>query len=165
MSSHQWLTELHIKQARLYALRLIAFSGSVFPCEWGDQWAEAIVPDLLEFGFHARKVNEFCGLNDSHFPSINELTNVNAKGDPGNWEVNYRKALNALLHVKSFTIGHAHAEHRKIYLNSTANLITTYITVETDKFAESTISLSGLAHCFLTHVISKIKSSGRELNF
>ena len=165
MNSHQWLTEMHIKMARSRALRLVAFSGSVFPGEWGASWNEVIVPDLLEFGLHARKVNEFCGLMDENFSSINKKVVQISEGDPGGWEDSYRNALNALMHMKSFVIGHAHADHRRIFLQSESNLIATYIKVETDKYPEITVSIFGLAECFLNQVISKVKDKHPNLRF
>lgn len=165
MNSHRRLTEIHITQARLRALRLVSFASSVFPEEWSDSWNEVIVPDLLEFGFHARKVNEFCELMNENFPSINKkIVNI-SEGDPGNWEENYRNALNALMHMKSFVMGHAHADHRKIFINATSNLIATYIKVATDKFPEVTISIFGLAECFLNQVIPKIRKKDPGLRF
>lgn len=165
MNSHRRLTEIHITQARLRALRLVAFASSVFPGEWSDSWNEVIVPDLLEFGFHARKVNEFCELMNENFPSINKkIVNI-SEGDPGNWEENYHNALNALMHMKSFVISHAHADHRKIFINATSNLIATYIKVATDKFPEVTISIFGLAECFLNQVIPKVREKDPGLRF
>lgn len=165
MSSADRLTEIHIVQARLRALRLVAFTGAVFPGEWGAQWNEAIVPDLLEFGFHARKVNEFCGLMDEDFGSIDvKIVNISA-GDPGNWESNYRNALNALMHMQTFSIGHAHADHRRIFLASEANLIATYIKVSTDRYPEVTISLFGLVDCFLNRVLHKVRERHPRLRF
>ena len=105
MTNADRLVEIHIVQARLRALRLVAFTGAVFPGEWSDQWNEAIVPDLLEFGFHARKVNEFCNLMEVDFPPIDTKVVKMSEGDPGNWERSYRNALNALMHMKTFTIG------------------------------------------------------------
>lgn len=165
MNSHRRLTEIHITQARLRALRLLAFTGSVFPGEWSYSWNEILVPDLLEFGFHARKVNEFCGLMNENFPSINKkIVNI-SEGDPGNWEESYRNALNALMHMKSFVMGHAHADHRIIFSSATSNLIATYIKVETDKFPEVTISIFGLAECFLNYVIPKAREKDPNLRF
>ncbi len=163
MSSRKRLTEIHIEHAKSCALRLIAFTGAVFPGEWRNSWSEVVVPDLLEFGFHARKVNEFCGLMNEDFPSINERIVKISEGDPGSWEENYRHALNAILHMKSFVLGHAHADHRKIFLKAESNLITTYIKVETDKFPEVTISIFGLANCFLNNVIPKIREKDPSL--
>lgn len=165
MNSHRRLTEIHITQARLRALRLMAFASSVFPGEWSNSWNEVIVPDLLEFGFHARKVNEFCELMNENFPSINKkIVNI-SEGDPGNWEESYRNALNALMHMKSFVMGHTHADHRKIFINATSNLIATYIKVATDKFPEVTISIFGLAECFLNKVIPKVREKDPGLRF
>ena len=165
MNSHRRLTEIHIEQARSRALRLVAFTGSVFPGEWSHNWNEVIIPDLLEFGFHARKVNELCGLMDENFPSINKNIVKISEGDPGNWEESYRNALNALMHVKSFVMGHAHADHRKTFINATSNLIATYIKVETNKFPEVTISIFGLAECFLNCVIPKAREKDPSLRF
>ena len=165
MSNTTRLVEIHIVQARLRALRLVAFTGSVFPGEWGEQWNEAIVPDLLEFGFHARKVNEFCNLMEESFRPIDTKIVQISEGDPGNWEKNYRNALNALMHMKSFTIGHAHADHRRIFLAAKSNLIATYIKVSTDRFPEVTISIFGLVDCFLSQVIPRVRERQPQLRF
>lgn len=159
MDSSQRITEIHVAQARLRALRLFAFTSSVFPGEWSNSWNEVIVPDLLEFGFHARKVNEFCSLKSDEFPSIDKRIIKISQGDPGGWEGSYRNALNALMHMKSFTMGHAHADHRIIFANSSANLMATYIKVSADRFPEATISIYGLVDCFLSYVIPKIKNA------
>lgn len=165
MDSRRRLTEIHIEQARSRALRLVAFTGAVFPGEWSNNWSEVIVPDLLEFGFHARKVNEFCGLMNENFPSIDKKILKISEGDPGGWEESYRNALNALMHMKSFVIGYAHADHRKIFLAAESNLITTYIKVETDKFPMVTISIFGLVNCFLNYVIPKVRDNDPSLRF
>jgi hypothetical protein len=164
-SNQTRLVEIHLRQARLRALRLLAFTGSVFPGEWSVQWTEMLVPDLLEFGFHARKVSEFCDLLDESLPDIDGLIIRISEGDPGNWEKNYRKALNALMHMRSFTVGHAHADHRKIFTTSQANLMVTYIKVSTNKHSEATISIFGLVNCFLNGVIPLIRQRFKELRF
>ena len=165
MNSADRLTEIHIIQATLRAFRLVAFTGAVFPGEWVAKWNEAILPDLLEFGFHARKVNEFCDLLDEDFGSIDvKVVNI-SEGDPGNWETNYRNALNALMHMQTFSIGHAHADHRRIFLASEANLIATYIKVSTDRYPAVTISLFGLVDCFLNRVLHKVREKHPRLRF
>jgi len=165
MTGTNRLAEIHIEQARLRAMRLVAFTGSVFPGEWSPQWNEMIVPDLLEFGFHARKVSEFCGLLEEEFPSVATKIVKISEGDPGLWENSYRKALNALMHMQTFVIGHAHADHRKIFLNASSNLIATYIRVSTDKYPEVTISIFGITECFLNHVIPRIREKHPCLRF
>lgn len=164
-SNQTRLVEIHLEQARLRALRLLASTGSVFPGEWSVQWTEMLVPDLLEFGFHARKVSEFCGLLDESSPDIDGLIIRISEGDPGNWEKSYRKALNALMHMRSFTVGHAYADHRKIFTASQANLMVTYIKVSTDKCPEATISIFGLVNCFLNSVIPLVRQHFKELRF
>ncbi len=165
MNSRQRLTEIHIVQGRLRALRLVAFTSSVFPGEWSDEWNEMIVPDLLEFGYHARKVNEFCGLMGERFPSIDKKIIAISEGDPGNWEGSYRNALNALMHMQNFAIGYAHADHRQTFINAESNLIATYVKVSTDKFPETTISIFGLTECFLNYVIPKVREKYPNLRF
>ncbi|AQT59009.1 hypothetical protein [Cellvibrio sp. PSBB023] len=166
MNSHQRLTEIHLIKAREKALRLFACTSSVIPGEWSSVWNEMIVPDLLEFAFHARKVNEFCKLMNSTFPSIDVKLVTITSGDPGMWESNYIHALNAVMHMQGFSIGQAHADHRKIFINYEANLITTYIKVSTDKFPEEkTISIYGLVECFLFYVIPKVKDKNPNLRF
>lgn len=121
--------------------------------------------DLLEFGFHARKVSEFCGLLDEPFPPSDGLIVRISEGDPGNWEKSYRSALNALMHMRSFTVGHAHADHRVIFTASRANLMVTYVKVSTGKYPEATISIFGLVNCFLNSVIPLVRRRFEGLRF
>ncbi len=102
---------------------------------------------------------------NENFPSINKKIVKISEDDPGGWEESYRNALNALMHMKSFVIGHAHADHRKVFLAAESNLITTYIKVETDKFPMVTISIFGLVDCFLNYVIPKARDSDQSLRF
>ncbi len=166
MTTEIRLAEIHVVQARTRALRLVAFTGSVFPGEWAPVWNEILVPDLLEFGFHARKVNEFCGFMNEEFPPINGTVVSLSEGDPGAWEKSYRNALNALMHMQTFVVGHAHADHRKIFLKAESNLMATYVKVSTDKFPQvTTISIFGLAECFLSQVIPRVKERLPTLRF
>jgi hypothetical protein len=165
MSNTTRLIAIHIAQARLRALRLVAFTGAVFPGEWSEQWNETLVPDLLEFGFHARKVNEFCNLLNEQFRPIDTLVVKISEGDPGNWQHNYQHALNALMHMTTFTIGHVHADHRRVFANASSNLIATYIKASTDKFPEVTISIFGLVECFLNQVIPTVRQRNPDLHF
>ena len=159
------LAEIHISESRKYALRLFAFTSAVFPSEWSDVWNEIITTDLLEFAFHARKVNDLCELQKELFPSIDNLIVKISENDPGNWEKNYQFALNAFIHINSFTIGHVHADHRLIFEKSQANLQATYVKIKTDKYPEKTISICGLVYCFLNNVIPALKSKFPELRF
>lgn len=163
--SSQRLTEIHIKQARSKALHLFAFTSTVFPGEWTPVWGELVTPYLLEFGFHARKVNEFCNLGGETFPPIDSKLVKISEGDPGNWQPNYHYALNALMHMQSLVLGYAHADHRKIFLKSKANLSALYVKISTDQYPEVTISVYGLVDCFLSHVIPKIRQIYPEIRF
>lgn len=161
----QKLTEIHVQEARRYALRLFAFVSTVFPSEWGPAWNELIAPDLLEFAFHARKVNELCKLQSEKFPDINILMVNISENDPGGWESNYQFGLNAFVHMQSFVLGHSHADHRHIFEKSEANLQATYVKIRTDKFPEKTISIFGLVFCFLNNVIPILKQRFPALVF
>lgn len=161
----QKLVEIHISEAKKHALQLFAFTSAVFPAEWSSSWNEVVTFSLLEFSFHARKVNELCEFKNEAFPSINQLMVKISENDPGNWETNYHFALNAFIHIKSFIIGQAHADHRVIFPSSSANLQTTYVKIETDKHPEKTISICGLVFCFLNHVIPLLRSKYPDLKF
>lgn len=162
----QRLVEIHIQEARKDALQLMAFSGAVFPEEWSNSWNEIVTSSLLNFAYHARKVNEMCGFNGDDFSNISNMLMVKiSENDPGNWQKDYQYALNAFIHIKSFVIGNTHADHRKIFTSSSANLMATYVKIETDRFVEQTISICGLAFCFLTEVIPMIKKRFPELQF
>lgn len=162
---NQRVLEIHIEKARDYALRLFAFTSTTFPEEWSRQWNEIITPDLIEFAFHARKVNEICRFNQNNFPNINSLIVKISANDPGNWEVNYQYALNAFVHMDSFVIGQSHSDHRVIFQKAKSNLITTYVKIKTDQRPEKTISIFGLAFCFLNSVIPLIREKYPDIKF
>ena len=157
MTVERRLAEMHIEAARSKALRVFAFSGAVFPGEWNSIYTEEVVKDLLEFGFHARRVTQIAALDDHQFPSIHRLLVQLSEGDPGDWVENYHWALNRLMHVRSLILGHCHADHRKTFLASKANLIPSYVRIETDQREMATISLYGLVDCFLASVIPEIR--------
>jgi hypothetical protein len=156
VSEHR-LAELHIVRAREEALYIFAFTGAVYPVEWKHSYTETIVSRLFDFAFHARRVTQLCSLRDVDFGSIRALPVKISEGDPGNWEDNYHFALNRLAHAAEFTLGSAHADHRKLFLASEANLMPIYAKIRTDQHEEASISLFGLAFCFLTRVIPEIK--------
>lgn len=126
---------------------------------------EEIVPDLFEFAFHARRVNQICELHDFNSSSIKLLQVVVGEGDPGDWETKYEYALNRLVHVESFTFGSVHADHRKVFENSRANLLPLYLRVSTDCFEVASISIFGLVFCFLTEIIPEIRRRHPHLRF
>ncbi|WP_353163422.1 hypothetical protein [Salinisphaera shabanensis] len=159
------LTEIHITQARSKALHLFAFTSTVLPSEWTPVWNELVLPYLVEFGFHARKVNEFCGFGDEVFPPIDSMLVKITEGDPGDWQHCYQYALNALMHANSLVLGYAHADHRQIFKNSKANINILYVQATTDRFPKVSISVYGLVDCFLNQVIPKIKKERLGLNF
>lgn len=159
------LTELHIIAAKDRALRLFAFTSTVYPKEWGTPFTELAILDLLEFAYHARRVNQLCGIDCTQFPSAYRLLVKISENDPGDWESSYHSALNRILHAKTFIFGTVHSDHRKLFLASEANLIPLYVKISTDKLETATISLYGIADCFLTSVISEIKKKYPDFQF
>ncbi|MFM1665350.1 hypothetical protein [Aeromonas salmonicida] len=162
---NQRLAEIHISEARKHALQLFAFTGSVFPSEWSSPWNEVITNSLIEFSFHARKVNELCDFRKDNFNNINNLIVSISSNNPGNWETDYHNALNAFMHIKSYVIGNVQVMHRIIFPRSSACLQSTYVIISTDRHAEKTISICGLVFCFLNEVIPKIKEKHQEIKF
>lgn len=156
MTDMRRLGELHIQSARLRALRLHAYTTAVFPGEWIDCVNEDATTDLLEFGYHAYRINELCDLKTYKFRPIDGLAVNISEGDPGNWLAEYQKALNALRHAQSYTFGNAHADHRTLFVEST-NLMPMYVKIATDQRDEKTISILGITHCFLNEVIPLVK--------
>jgi hypothetical protein len=151
------LGELHVAEAKKYALRICSFAAAVFPAEWGKEIVEDCTLTVLLFAYHARRVNDLAGLAEQEFGSVDCLIVRIDEGDPGQWETNYQFALNALHHASGFAFGWSQSGHRQIYLQSSANLIPTYVRVETDRFAAKTISLIGVANCFLSEVIELLR--------
>lgn len=158
MDGMKRLGELHVAEARDRALRLVAYTGAVFPSEWADPYMETVTSDLLNFAYHARRVNEICELKAIDFGSIKTFQVVISHNDPGHWVENYGWALDRLMHAREFVFGNCHADHRKVFIQSAANLTPLYVKVKTDKRELATISIFGLAECFLNRVISQVKS-------
>lgn len=161
----QRLSELHLQSARTRAMRIFAFTSAVFPGEWAHAYTEDVVTDLLEFAFHARRVNQLCGLDKQVFPSIKRLLVALSEGDPGDWEERYQDALNRLVHVKTFVFGNCHADHRVVFAAAESNLMPLYVRVETDIRQMATISLYGLIDCFLNSVIPEIRKRFPDWKF
>lgn len=159
------LGELHLLTARAKALRVFAFAGAVFPGEWTNTYVETVTQDLLEFAFHARRINQICGIENKQFSSIKVFPIVITENDPGNWVENYHWALNRLMHARDFIFGNCHANHRAIFTNSESNLIPLYVMIETDQRSMETVSLFGLVHCFLSEVIPEVRSRFPDWNF
>ncbi len=157
MSNIRRIGELHLSAARTRALRIFAFAGAVFPGEWESTYVETITQDLLEFAFHARRINQICSVDINSLPSINVTIVEISQGDPGQWVERYDWALNRLMHAEEFTFGNCHADHRRIFTNSVSNLMPLYVRVSTDERSEETISLFGMVQCFLVGVIPQIQ--------
>ncbi|WOJ89142.1 hypothetical protein RZS28_15225 [Methylocapsa polymorpha] len=157
MTNIRRLGELHVQTARTKAFRVFAFAGAVFPGEWSNLYIEAITQDLLEFAFHARRVNQICDLDTKKFSSIKVLPVVISENDPGNWVENYDWALNRLMHAREFEFGNCHSDHRILFPNAESNLIPLYVKVATDQRSMETISLFGLVNCFLCVVIPEVR--------
>jgi hypothetical protein len=160
------LMELHIVRARERALRVFTFSSSVFPQEWGPQALEAVIMDLFELAFHTRRIFECCSINDENFRPIDRfLVNFSV---PISYpvETRFRSALNGLTHARKFTFGWTHADHRRNFLASEANLMPTYVVLNTDHDkTDRAVSLFGLADAFLTDMILAIKRDFPEFQF
>jgi hypothetical protein len=159
------LGELHIEKARLKALRLVAFTGAVFPGEWMAPYNEAVTSDLLEFAFHARRVNQICELEGVDFGSIKVFQVTISGNDPGDWVEHYGWALDRLMHAREFIFGNCHADHRPIFTSSASNLMPLYVKVATDRREMATISLFGLAECYLNRVVAAVKQKFPDWQF
>jgi|SRR6516165_8810565 hypothetical protein len=157
--------ELHIQSATRKALRIFAFADTVFPGKWTDKCSEEITIDLLEFAFHARRVHQICGFEDkSDLTTIERPLLKFTENEPIDWLDNYPWALDRLMHAKKYIFGYCHADYRKKFGDSESNLIPCYVKVETDKYPNpknpnTTISLFGLANCFLGRVIPEVRAT------
>jgi hypothetical protein len=163
MQKERRLGELHIQSARTKALRIFAFADTVFPGEWRNTSTEEITIELLEFALHARRVNQICGFEKFDFPDIKMPLLKISENDPQAWIKKYQWALDRLMHAQKYIFGYCHADHRVKFTDAEDNLIPCYVKVETDKFpnvkdSDVTISLFGLAFCFLQDVIPKVRN-------
>ncbi len=120
--------------------------------------------DLSEFAFHARRVNEFCALRKADFPDAPVFLVRISENAPPDLQRNYEYSLNLIVHAREFVLGYTHADHRKIFHESAANLIPLYARIKTDQ-QTGTISIFGIAHCFLNGAIPMIKAQRPELEF
>lgn len=158
------LAEIHIIAAREKALRIFSYASTVYPGEWGKQYQEIIILDLQEFAYHARRINQLCDLERYQFPDVDRLLVKITESDPGDWEKNYKYALNRIAHIKKFVFGSAHADHRITFQNSD-NLMPLYVKIETDNHDFATISIFGIVDCFLSAVIPEIVRKFPEFQF
>ena len=159
------LGEIHVAAARKHALRLCSFCTAVFPLEWDEQVVEDCTVQLLQFAFHARRINDIGKIDCRILQSVDHAASQISQNDPKNWEKRYDHALNALHHSVSFTFGWVHTDHRQIFLASDANKAPMYVKVKTDMFDEKTISIFGVANCFLIEIISYLKSHQPDWRF
>ena len=120
---------------------------------------------MLEFAYHARRVNQICGLEQEVFPAITNNQVKISENDPGAWIEKYQWALNRVVHMESHVLGYAHADHRPIYTASASNLTPLYVKVSSDDFPSEAISLYGLASCFLTSVIPLVIARFPQFRF
>lgn len=158
------LIELHIVEARKRALRLFAFGGAVYPEVWGSPYIEDISISLLEFGFHARRVNDLCDFGDRKFSDVDKFI-VNFSVPPKYSIVKkYQFALNRLIHAKRFIFQNVHADHRNVF-SEHDNLVPVAVAIETDQRSCEAVSIIGVSNCFLHEVIPLVKSEIHNINF
>ena len=153
----QRLGEIHLAEARKSSLRLCSYVTGVFPEEWQNPIVEDCTVQLLHFSYHARRLNQICALDSFVFRPVDKRVVSFSEGDPGGWQPSYQHALNGLHHATSFVFGWAHADHRQLYGKTAANLIPVYVKVETDQFPVMSVSIFGVADCFLSEVISVVR--------
>jgi hypothetical protein len=69
------------------------------------------------------------------------------------------------MHAREFVFGNCHADHRRIFTSSEANLIPLYVKVATDRREIATISIFGLADCYLNRVVPAVKQKHPDWRF
>jgi hypothetical protein len=126
---------------------------------------EEVAMELFEFAFHARRINQICGLTDADFRSLDRYLVKFSEGPAGAVETRYDYALNRLSHAQDFAFGWAHADHRVVFTASESNLTPTYIRVATDNFGPAIISMYGLVDAFLTDALRVVKERHPKLSF
>jgi hypothetical protein len=132
----QRIVEIHVENAKQRAIRLCGFATSVYPSEWKTPIIEMLTLDALEFGYHARRINEICKIDTSQIDIQRTAVDFPDKKDMV-WENNYHKALDRLHHAVEVVFGEAHADHRKTFLNSDANMVPVYLKIKTDRKNEA----------------------------
>ncbi len=153
------LALLHIGAARAKALRIFSFASTVYPGEWAGAFVEMVSQELVEFAFHARRVNNLFGFDHHVFQSIQKF-HVQFDGGPELWEDRYQAALNRLLHATHFVFGSAHADHRVIFTNAQSNIMPFYAKVASSHLKEpAAISLVGISLCYLDEVLTLVKNA------
>ena len=140
-------------------------ASTVIPEEWKPNIVEQTTMSLLEFGYHARRVNDICGIANELFPAVNRYLVQFSVPPTVSPVTEYKHALNYLHHASDFVFGFAHADYRKIFLASAANLQPTYVTVTSDKYQAGVMSLFGVADCFLSGAIPLVKKKFPDWNF
>ena len=161
----QRLAELHIVSARSRAFRLLTAASTILPDEWGaGPFTEMVIIDLVEFALHARRVSDICG-----FKGFNGASATRFKMSENQESIvfmdNYDYALNRVIHTRTLKAGYTIWEGTKIFTGSTLNKVFSYVVASSDKYPAEKISIFGLATCFLTKVISRIKNDFPQFSF
>lgn len=160
------IAEIHILEARKIALRLFSYSSTIIPEEYKPQIAELLYVDLVNFGLHARRVNELCELSDNQFDCGVSRFVIDESTFNNPIEKTYQFALNRLIHAANFTIGYIEWGRDRIHLSST-DWIASFANVEPDRvsYGIAHVPIYGIAYCFLTKVIPEIKIKHPNIQF
>lgn len=159
------VAELHLIRARESALRLFSLASTIFPEEWAKQFDEIAVVDLTEFAIHARRLTELCTLRDDKFDGTASTRYLFTVPPPEPLESDYHEALNALIHAKTYKIGHAIWDGPKVYTSSAQNISISYVQIATDRRPQSCVSVFGVTWCFLSNVLPVIRTRNPEFQF
>ncbi|UMY16279.1 hypothetical protein MMB17_16340 [Methylobacterium organophilum] len=159
------MAELHIIEARRLALDIFSLSSTIYPCELKDAVTENVIIKTFEFSCNAYRINELCELKDQVTgASASRFSLENSSVKNNDFEDNYLFAIHKIRHAKDLTLGWAIWDGSNIFLNSSQQLVPTYIICKDCKHP-GTISIFGTAFTFLTYVIQQIRIKHPELRF
>ncbi|WP_158807930.1 hypothetical protein [Beijerinckia sp. L45] len=149
------LLQSHFEKAQKLALNLFQAASCVIPHEFSLPIIEQTTMDLMEFGFHARRVNELAQIDPSLISGANgkRFKYENSSLDAP-LEENYGHALNRLRHPNTYSVGLIEWGGDIVFEKSSSHVIVSFarITTNDPRYLDKNVSIFGISFSFLTEV-------------
>jgi hypothetical protein len=141
------VVQLARQRAEREALRLIAYSSTVYPSiegNLGDLLVEELIETGVAFAVSARR----CLENTNGDPAISmRRWNYELRNDL-RIETSLKRALNGIIHARQLRLHHARAPHQ-IFMESSNSIVLHYV-YETDRYPETYVDIFGMAWAFIS---------------
>ncbi|WP_371398152.1 hypothetical protein [Fretibacter rubidus] len=159
------LGELHLEKARACAVQIYSIGSADTPELWSNKFREDLIVNLLDFGFHARRVLSLAEIEISNGWREKFSTTRNPRALTYEIEENYSYCLNYLHHMTGFGMIPTVIDGRKMWAQNIDEHQLRFVAVKSDKYPSRTIDIVALAAAFLGDGIIAIKNTRPEWRF